>query len=124
MALATSLRLPSSSRQTIPISSVTVACRMFVTTLNLWPTSQMNGFLMSLGGYISHRRCCTGEFGFVAEIFFLGISLTSRNRRDDADFVAVFERRLAVFEEADVFLVDIDVDEAAHLAFVIHEPLG
>jgi len=40
---------------------------------------------------------------------------------DDADFVAVLERRLAVFEEADVLLVDIDVDEAAHLALVIHE---
>ena len=47
--------------------------------------------------------------------------LTSRNRRDDADFIAVFERRLAVFEEADVLLVDIDVHEAAHLAFFIHE---
>ena len=47
--------------------------------------------------------------------------LASRDCRDDADFVAVLERRLAVFEEADVLLVDIDVDEAAHLAFFIHE---
>ena len=30
----------------------------------------MNGFLMSLGGYISHKRCCVGEFNFVAETFF------------------------------------------------------
>ena len=49
------------------------------------------------------------------------ISLASRDGRDDADFVAVFERRLAVFEEADVLLVDIHVDEAAHLAFFIHK---
>src|ERR1039457_3613319 len=44
-----------------------------------------------------------------------------RNRRNDADFIAVFKHRLFVFEEADVLLVDIDVDEAAHLALVIHE---
>ena len=47
--------------------------------------------------------------------------LSSGDGGDDADFVAVLERRLAVFEEADVLLVDIDVDEAAHLALVIHE---
>src|SRR5271155_4829104 len=46
---------------------------------------------------------------------------TSRDRRDDADLITVLERRIAVFEEADVLLVDIDVDEAAHLAFFIHE---
>jgi len=49
------------------------------------------------------------------------ISLAAGDGGDDADFVAVLERRLAVFEEADVLLVDIDVDEAAHLAFFIHE---
>ena len=59
--------------------------------------------------------------GFKSYIFHFEWVLASRDRRDDADFVAVFERRLAVFEEADVLLVDIDVDEAAHLAFFIHE---
>lgn len=43
------------------------------------------------------------------------------NRRNDADFVAVFERRLLVFQEADVFLVHIDVHEAADFAIFIHE---
>ena len=54
-------------------------------------------------------------------MFLFELLLASRNRRDDADLVAVFKRRLAVFEEADVLLVDIDVDKAAHLAFFIHE---
>ena len=40
---------------------------------------------------------------------------------DDADLVAVFERGLAVLEETDVLLVDVDVDEAADLAFFIDE---
>src|ERR1039458_176546 len=48
-------------------------------------------------------------------------TLTSGNRRDDADFIAVFERRLFVFQEADVLLVHINVHETAHLAFFIHE---
>jgi hypothetical protein len=55
----------------MPISSVTLAWRMFVTILNLWPTSQMNGFLMSLGGYISHNLCCVGVVDFVAGKVFL-----------------------------------------------------
>ena len=52
---------------------------------------------------------------------YFQISLAAGDGGDDADFVAVFERRRAVLEEADVLLVDIDVDEAAHLAFFIHE---
>ena len=59
--------------------------------------------------------------GFKSYIFHFEWVLASRDRRDDADFVAVFERRLAIFEEADVLLVHIDVDESAHLAFFIHE---
>src|SRR5579859_1294927 len=44
---------------------------MLVTTLNLWPTSQMNGFLISLGGYISHNRCWVGVVGLVITAGFL-----------------------------------------------------
>src|SRR5208282_3392603 len=73
MAAFTSLRGPSSSRHTMPISSVTLACRMLVTTLNLCPTSQMNGFLMTLGGYISHRRCWVGVVDLVAAVGFWGV---------------------------------------------------
>src|SRR5471032_845061 len=107
MAAFTSARLPSSSRHTTPISSVTLHWRMLVTTGNLRPSFQMSGSLMSLGGYISHRRVCCGVFWLVgADFFFLAIilirnsqfALTSRDRRNDADFVAVFEWRLAVFE--------------------------
>src|SRR5438445_3968505 len=60
MADLTSALLPSTSRQTIPISSVTLACRMFVTTGNLWPSFQISGSRISFGGYISHKRLCSG----------------------------------------------------------------
>src|SRR5438309_8690646 len=53
-------RGPSSSRQTTPISSVTLACRTLVTTLNLRPSSQITGLGISLGGYISHKRVFCG----------------------------------------------------------------
>ena len=67
-----------------------------------------------------------GAFFFAIELicnseFELRQFLAAGNRRDDADFVAVFERRLAVFQEADVFLVHIDVDEPADFAFFVHE---
>src|SRR5262245_56179856 len=42
--------------------------------------------------------------------------LASGDRGDDADFVAVFDRGGLLFEEADVFPVDVDVDETAHVA--------
>jgi hypothetical protein len=54
-------------------------------------------------------------------ILHFELVLAAGDGGDDTDLVAVFERRLAVLEEADVLLVDIDVDEAAHLAFFIHE---
>jgi hypothetical protein len=44
---------------------------MLVTTLNFWATSQMNGFLMSLGGYINHNLCWVGVVDFVATAGFL-----------------------------------------------------
>src|SRR5882757_3487428 len=124
----------------------------------------MNGFLMSLGGYINHRRCCAGVLGLLTETFFFLVAIViyflmrspsprpspagrggnapslsrydafrfkMRLRRhyglaagdggDDADFVAVLERGLAVLEEANVLLVDVDVDEAANLAFFIDQ---
>ena len=37
---------------------------------------------------------------------------------DDGQHVAVLDRRLQVVEIADVFVVEVDVDEAAHLAVV------
>ena len=56
--------------------------------------------------------------------FLIGGGLASRDGRDDADFVAVFERGLRALEETDVFLVHIDVHEPADFAFFVHEPLG
>jgi hypothetical protein len=35
----------------------------------------MNGFLMSRGGYISHKRCCVGVFDLVAETFFFFVAI-------------------------------------------------
>ena len=41
---------------------------------------------------------------------------------NDADFVAVFERCFAIFQEANVFLVHVYVNEPADFAFFIDEP--
>ncbi len=54
-ALMSALR-PSSSRQTIPISSVTLACRTLVITLCFWPSCQTTGVVINLGGYINQSR--------------------------------------------------------------------
>ncbi len=43
----------------------------------------------------------------------------ARDRRDDADRVARVDRRLLLLQVADVFVVDVDVDEAAQLAFSV-----
>src|SRR5687767_10328653 len=56
MAALMSGRWPSSSRQTMPISSVTLACLTLVTTGNFCANSQITGLVISFGGYISHKR--------------------------------------------------------------------
>lgn len=43
---------------------------------------------------------------------------------DDADLVAVLERGGLVLEEADVFLVHIDVHETADFALLVNQALG
>src|SRR5436309_2719700 len=45
------------------------------------------------------------------------------NRGDDADFVSIQERSLLVLQKADVFLIDVHVDETAHGAVFIQQPL-
>src|SRR5258708_38713209 len=55
-----SARWPSISRQTMPISSVTLAWRTLVMTGNLWLNCQMVGAVMSFGGYMSHKRVFCG----------------------------------------------------------------
>ena len=70
-------RAPSSSRQTIPISSVTLAWRTLVTTLNLWLNSQITGVVIIFGGYINQSRVFCGEL-FAPDLagadFFLGLA--------------------------------------------------
>src|SRR5665213_488552 len=56
----------------------------------------MNGFLMSLGGYISHRRCCTGEFGLVTETVFL-MAMRFQLKTKNAKWKSYFSRRLKIF---------------------------
>jgi hypothetical protein len=46
---------------------------MLVTTLNFRPTSQTSGFLMSLGGNISHNLRWVGVVDFVAGRVFLWV---------------------------------------------------
>src|SRR5688500_20324159 len=50
-------------------------------------------------------------------------SAASGDGGHDGDDVGVLERGLLAFEEADVLLVDVDVDEAAELPAVVDEPL-
>src|SRR5262247_1103658 len=47
----------------------------------------------------------------------------ARNRGNDRHLVSLLERGLGALEEADVLLVDVDVDEAAQLAAVLHQPV-
>src|SRR6266496_3500201 len=137
MAVLMSARWPSNSRQTTPISSVTLAWRTLVTTLNLWPNSQTTGVVISFGGYISHRRVFWGwvwGVGAADGLFFLtlggmrcGVLRTARSAagdgRDDADFVAVFDRRLLIFQETDVLLVHVNVHEPPHRPSLIEQTL-
>src|SRR5262245_2527218 len=46
---------------------------------------------------------------------------TPGDSRDDADFVAVFDRRVEVLQETDVFLVHIHIHEAAHGSGVVEQ---
>src|SRR4030095_1934966 len=47
----------------------------------------------------------------------------ARDRGNDRHLVSLLERGLGALEEADVLLVDVDVDEAAQLAAVLHQPV-
>src|SRR5437764_11789645 len=93
MAALISGRWPSISRQTMPISSVTLACRTFVMTGNFWLNCQMTGVVINLGGNISHKRVFCGPAGalFLREGEFLVVrgividNLSSGDGRDDAD---------------------------------------
>src|SRR5712692_11130836 len=110
MARLMSARKPSNSRQTFPISSVTLAWRTLVVTGNLCPNCQITGVVMSRGGYISQRRvfCEPASIFAVGRGFGLALRgmvkrsltlalrfgsffLSAGNRRDDTDLVAVFE---------------------------------
>jgi len=44
------------------------------------------------------------------------------NGRDDADFVALFERGVLMGEEADILLVDVDVHKATDLTRLVQKP--
>src|SRR5205823_14135676 len=43
--------------------------------------------------------------------------LTACDRGDDADLVAFLHRRIEILQEADVFIVEVDVDETIELVF-------
>src|SRR5262245_23376212 len=42
---------------------------------------------------------------------------------NDADLISVLELGLLILQEADVLLIDVDVNKAAHSATVIEQPL-
>src|SRR5687768_7653919 len=103
------LRWPSNSKHTMPISSVTLACRTLVITGNFWASSQITGFVINRGGYINHRR----RFSLPAGLADLVAMLAAGNGGDDADFVAVFNRRLLILQETDVLFVHVNIHEAS-----------
>src|SRR2546425_5404505 len=76
MAALISGRRPSNSRQTMPISSVTLAWRTLVMTLNFWPNSQTTGRVISRGGYINHSRVFWGAV--LKEVSTVGDFLVAR----------------------------------------------
>src|SRR5258708_36034846 len=106
---------------------------MLVMTLNFCVSFQTNGSRIRPGGYMSQSRVCWGAFPDVglgfdcerfreAEVMNCGQPyLAARDRWDDADFVAILQRSLLVLQKADIFLVDVNVDETAHIAFVVHQ---
>src|SRR5580698_4769940 len=117
MAALTLFCGPLISRQTMPISSVTLAWRTLVTTGNLWPNSQITGFVINLTGYISHSRFWTDSVAGLDFLVGMGILFsTARDGGDDGNFVAVAQSRVLVLQKANVLLVDIDVDEPPHAA--------
>src|SRR5208282_6515572 len=66
-------RSPPISRQTMPISSVTLAWRTLVTTGNFRANSHITGLVINLGGYISQSRVCVGGAALAAgDLDFLG----------------------------------------------------
>ena len=46
------------------------------------------------------------------------------DRRDDTDFVALFDGGVLVFEETDIFIVEEDVDEAPDIALFVTDALS
>jgi hypothetical protein len=50
--------------------------------------------------------------------------LSPGDRRDDADFVALFHGGVLIFEETDIFIVEEDVDEATDIALFVTDALS
>src|SRR5688572_10743013 len=68
------------------------------------------------------RACPSGPISGSA-ICRANRSASTGNGRDDRDLVRVLDRRIQVLEEANVFVVGEDVDEAPDLAAVVADPL-
>src|SRR2546423_14145461 len=109
MAALMSERAPSNSSDTMPISSVTLAWRTFVITANRCVNSQITGFVISFGGYISQSRVFCGALteSRAGELFVRGcfgrrvlevatgfpfqfVKLTACDCRNNTDFVSIF----------------------------------
>ena len=56
--------------------------------------------------------------------YFCLVKLSSGDGGDDADFVALFDGGVLIFEETDVFIVEEDIDEAADIALFVTDALG
>jgi hypothetical protein len=61
---------------------------------------------------------------FLLTSYFWLVKLSSCDRGDDTDFVALFDGGVLIFEETNVFIVEEDVDEAADIALFVTDALG
>src|SRR5687768_4193684 len=109
-------RLASSSRQTMPISSVTLTWRMLKTTGNFWPSSQMMGRGMSLAGYISQRRLVSWASGEVLESLAAGFL----SRVSAFEFGSVFLAAMVWFPASGIYCLRISFGSAVPSGLGIH----
>src|SRR5436190_21508329 len=75
-----------------------------------WSTAKSSGWTFNAGGISGRTAAPSGTSSSAIS--------PSSDGGNDAQFVAVFDRRGEVVEIADVFVVERDIDEAADLAVV------
>src|SRR5690349_14753739 len=90
----------------------------------------MIGVVINRGGYMSQRRERSVPLGKGERLsFFLARSvaintiqrLAAGNSGNNADLVAVLQWRFLVLKEANIFFIDVNIDEAADSAVLVEQ---